>query len=171
MEAQEAKTDEGQAPESESTSESAQEAPAAPNKAPQTFDADYVKGLRSEAAKNRKEAVEAKAKLEEYEDAQKSELERAVAKAQKAEAKQAAAEAQLTRYEVATAKAVPPKMVPLLTASTREELEAQADLILEGVPSPEFDGGTRAPGEAPKSPEEAHNETLLSIFGHRPKQL
>src|SRR5690349_20203414 len=41
-----------------------------------TFDADYVKGLRAEAAKHRKEAAEARKRAEELETAQLSETEK-----------------------------------------------------------------------------------------------
>lgn len=137
----------------------------------QTFDLAYVKELRSEAAKHRKEAVEAKAKAEEYEDAQKSELERANSKLEKAEKARLDAEIKLLRYEVAAAKSIPPKMVPLLSGSTQAELEQQADLILEAAPSAGFDGGAREPALEPKTPEQAHNETLLGVLGVTPKQL
>lgn len=138
----------------------------------QTFDAAYVKELRAEAAKNRKEAADLKAQIQEHEDSQKSELEKAQAKAQKAEQATAEAAAKLLRYEVASEKEVPPKFVVLLTASTKEELEVQADLILENAKpaSPDFDGGARTSADEPKSPEEAHRDTILQVLGV-PKQL
>jgi len=162
-----------------STTQEAQEAAQTPGDAggtdpqgtePKTFDAEYVRQLRAEAAKHRKEAQEAKARAQEYEDAQKSELEKAQTKAQKLEAEKQAAEAKLLRFEVATEKNVPAKLVPLLTATTREELEAQAALILENAktePTPDFDGGAREPAPAPKSPDQAHNQLVTELFGIR----
>lgn len=47
-----------------------------PKGEPKTFDEDYVKSLRAEAAKHRKEAADAKAKAAELENAQLSETER-----------------------------------------------------------------------------------------------
>jgi hypothetical protein len=110
-------------------------------------------------------------KARELEDAQKSELEKAQGKLTKAEQAAADANAKLLRFEVAQEKEVPAKLVPLLTAKTKEDLEAQADLILENVKageeSPDFNGGAREPAPDPKTPEEAHNETFLQALGLR----
>lgn len=142
------------------------------DKKPETFDAEYVKSLRSEAAKYRTEAQEAKAKAQEYEDAQKSELEKAQGKLSKVEQAKAEAEAKLLRYEVAQEKEVPAKLVPLLTGSTKEELESQAALILENVKAgestPDFNGGAREPAPDPKKPEDAHNDSVLALMGIKP---
>lgn len=174
--AQEAAQDgEGQDPASQDKTETA-EAPEAPATASpatggaKTFPEEYVKELRSEAAKHRKAAVEAQARLQEREDAEKSELERATAKLERAEKAQAEAEARLVRYEVAAEKAIPPKLVPLLTGSTKEELEAQATLILEAGPTPSFDGGARTPEPDARTADQRHNDTLLEILGVRPTQ-
>jgi hypothetical protein len=132
-----------------------------------TFDADYVRQLRAEAAKHRKEAQEARSKVEQFENRDKSELEKAQTKAQKLEAEKAQAEARLLRYEVATEKNVPAKLVPLLTAATREELEAQAALILETAKpeqTPDFDGGAREPAPAAQSPEQAHDAFITALI-------
>jgi hypothetical protein len=133
------------------------------------FDAAYVAELRKEAAKYRTEAQEAKGKAEEYENAQKSELEKAQGKLSKVEQAKSEAEAKLLRYEVAQEKEVPAKLVPLLTGSTKEELESQANLILENVKAgeskPDFDGGAREPVAEPLSPEAQHNKDILGLFG------
>lgn len=100
----------------------------------ETFDADYVKKLRQEAAKYRTEAkanADAAKKLAEIEESKKSEADRA-ADALKAQTERAeTAEAALLRYEVATDKGVPPKAMRLLSGATREEIEASADDVLE----------------------------------------
>jgi len=134
---------------------------------PKVFDAAYVSRLRSEAAAHRREAQEAKTRVEEYENAQRSELEKAQAKTTKAEQRAAEFEAKLLRFEVATEKQVPPRLVPLLTGKTREELEAQAALLLENVKpaDPDFDGGPREPAGPPKTPEEEHNDFFLKLMG------
>lgn len=134
---------------------------------PKVFDADYVRKLRSEAAAHRKEAQEAKAKNDEYENAQRSELEKAQAKTTKAEQRAAEAEAKLLRFEIATEKQVPSKLVPLLTGKTREELEAQAALLLENAKpaDPDFDGGPRDPSPPAKTADMAHNELVMGLFG------
>lgn len=136
-----------------------------------TFDANYVKSLRAEAARYRKEAAAAKAKAEEYEDAQKTELEKAQARAEKESKVAADATAKLTRFEVATEKGITGNLMELLTGDSREELEAKADLILESVkpaeePTPSFDGGPRETAEEPKDPATAgHNEWLMGVIG------
>lgn len=138
-----------------------------PASEPKVFDAAYVSKLRSEAAANRREAQEARARVEEFENAQRSEVEKAQAKTSKAEQRAAEAEARLLRFEIATEKQVPSKLVPLLTGKTREELEAQAALILENAKpaDPDFDGGPRDPSPPAKSPDEEHNDFLIGLLG------
>lgn len=134
------------------------------------FDESYVKKLRAEAAKHRKEAAEAKAKAQEYEDAQKSELERAQDKLTQLETAKADAEARLLRYEVAAEKNVPGNLMDLLVGDSKEELEAKADLILENVkpaeaPQATFEGGPREPAPEPKTADQAHNELIVGLLG------
>jgi hypothetical protein len=135
-----------------------------------TFDAEYVSRLRAEAAKHRKEAQEARTKAEEYENRDKSEVEKAQGKATKAERERDEALAKLLRFEVATEKQVPAKLVPLLTATTREELEAQAALILDNAKpaDPDFDAGVREPAGPAKSPAQEHDELVTALFGVGP---
>ena len=125
---------------------------------------------RSAAKEAKKRADAAEAKVREYEEANASELEKLQSKATKAEQAKADAEAKLLRYEVAQAKEVPAKLVPLLTASSREELEAQADLILENAKpaEPSFDGGPRDPAPEPRTPEQQHNDLALGLLGLKP---
>jgi hypothetical protein len=156
-----------EAPEAEAKPESETDAPQ--EDAPKTFDADYVKQLRAENAKWRVEAQQAREKAEEYEEAQKSEIEKAQSKAEKEAAKAAEAQAKLTRYEVAQEKSVPAELIPLLSGSDRETLEAQADLIVkhasnEPTPPPEFDGGAREPAED-SDPAAAHDQSVLGLLG------
>ena len=134
------------------------------------FDESYVKSLRSEAAKWRKEAQEAKAKAQEYEDAQKSELEKAQDRLAQTEKAKAQAEATLLRYEVATERNIPGNLMDLLVGDSKEELEQKADLILENVkpaetPQATFDGGPREPAPEPKTADQAHNELIVGLLG------
>lgn len=142
------------------------------NGEPQTFDADYVKTLRAEAARHRKEAQEAKAKATEYEERDKSELEKLTGKLTKAEERAQAAENTLLRFQVAAEKQLPKELIPRLRGDTQEELEADAAELLELVKSrtetgktPDFDGGAREPAPEPKSPEEEHNDFALKLLG------
>lgn len=107
------------------------------------------------------------AKLEEIENANASELEKAQKKAAEAERIANESTAKLLRFEVANDLEVPAKLVPLLTATDREGLEAQANLILENAKTatPNFDGGAREPAEEELSPEEAHNKLFLKAVG------
>ncbi len=133
-----------------------------------SFDADYVKSLRSENAQHRKKAQELEGRLQEIEERDQSEVEKAKGKLTKAEQRAADAESKLIRYQVAQEKAVPAKLVPLLTAADKEGLEAQADLILENaipVQVPDFDAGVKDPAPDPKTPDQAHNELAAALFG------
>jgi hypothetical protein len=136
-----------------------------------TFDADYVKTLRNESASYRKKAQELEQRLSELEERDQSELQKAQGKAAKAEQAKADAEAKLIRYEVAAEKQVPADALDLLTGTTREELEAKADKLLELTknrepePDPDFDGGAREPAPDPKTPEESHNDSILKVLG------
>ena len=146
------------------------EAPEAEAQESKQFDEAYVKKLRAEAAKYRTEAQEAKAKAQEYEDAQKSELEKAQDKLAKTEEAKAEAEARLLRYEVATAKGVPSQLMPLLTGTSQEDLESQADLILENAkpaeaPQATFEGGPRETAPEPVEPGQAHNSLVVDLLG------
>ena len=138
---------------------------------PKTFDADYVKTLRSEAASNRKRAQDAEARIEELSEQDKSELEKLTGKLSKAESKAQEAEGRLLRFQVAAEKQVPADALDLLTGSTREELEARADKILNLVKSPnteqtpDFDGGARETAPEPKSASEAHNDLAMQLLG------
>ena len=162
MAEQDSTPQEGEKP--EATSEVSPE----PTSQGKTFDEPYVKQLRSENAAARKARQELEAKLAEYEERDKSEMEKLTGKITKAEQRAAEAEAELLRYVVAQEKEVPAKLVPLLTASSREDLEAQAALILENAqtpPPPEFDGGAREPAPQPKTPEQEHNEFITALLG------
>lgn len=137
----------------------------------QTFDKEYVSKLRGEAADWRIKAQQATEKLSEYEEANKSELEKAQGKATKAEQRAAEAEAQLIRFEVAADKQLPKELVPRLRGNTREELEADADELLNLVKNrtetetkPDFDGGAREP--APETdPAKGFNDSALAALG------
>lgn len=169
-------TADGQTPDASSTDQGQAPAPPAPDApAPgtgKTFDEAYVKQLRAEAAANRKAAQEAAAKIEEFENRDKSEVEKLSSKLAKAEARATAAEASFLRFQVAAEKQIPADAVDLLTGSTREELEANADKLLaltkSGAPAPNFDGGAREPAPEPDKPEDAHSKLLTTLFGQPP---
>jgi hypothetical protein len=160
--ANEAAVPEGQEPTTPAADEAVTTTPES-----KTFDEAYVKQLRGEAASARTARKDLEAKIAEYEERDKSETEKLTGKISKAEQRAADAESKLLRYEVAQEKNVPAKLVPLLTGKTREDLEAQAALILENAKpaDPDFDGGIREPAGPAKTPEQEHNETFLAALG------
>jgi hypothetical protein len=161
---------EGQKP--DAPKDEANTAPSENGESPKTFDKQYVSELRSEAANWRTKAQQAAEKLEEYEEANKSELEKAQTKATKAEQKAAEAEGRLLRFQVAAEKQLPKELISRLRGNTQEELAADADELLSLVKSrtdtektPDFDGGAREPAPEPKSADEQHNESVLRLLG------
>lgn len=126
-----------------------------------------LEAFKARAKEAEKQAKELAAQLEARDEAEKSELEKAQGKAAKLEKAAADAAAKLLRFEVANEKGVSGELLPLLTASDRDGLEAQADLILKNAKpaQPDFDGGPREPTADPKSPSEAHAELLLKLAG------
>jgi hypothetical protein len=152
---------------------------AEPDKTFTQADVDRVVADRLERERKKYEGfddLKAKAaELDQIKEANASEIEKAQNKATKAEERATNAEAKLLRFEVAAEKNVPPKLVPLLTATSKEELEGQADLILENAkpgdtPPPDFDGGTREPAPETRKPEDSHDDLALSILGIKPNQ-
>lgn len=159
---------------------SEEQAPAAPetNPEPPKSDSTFTQQQVNDLIAREKGKIQAKyegfddlkakaAKLDEIEQANASELEKAHGKTERETARADQAEAKLLRYEVAQEKEVPAKLVPLLTATDKESLEAQADLILENAKpaEPSFDGGARDPAPDPKTPDQQHNEQLLGMLG------
>lgn len=76
-------------------------------------------------------AAELEARLKEFEDRDKSESARAIERAEAAEKAAAAAEARALRLEVASEKGLTPAQAKRLVGESREELEADADELLE----------------------------------------
>ena len=84
------------------------------------------KAKSREWEKRAKANAQAAKKLEEIEDAKKSEIERATSKQQRAEKERDEAVAKLLRYEVATSAGLPLSVAHRLQGSTKDELEADA---------------------------------------------
>ena len=74
-----------------------------------------------------KAAREAQERVQQFEDANKSELEKLTGKLTKTEQRAVEAEQALLRFQVAVEKQIPADAVDLLTGNTREELEAKAE--------------------------------------------
>lgn len=90
----------------------------------------------------------AQARIAEFEDAGKSEAEKATAALQKAQNEAASALLTAARYEVAAEKGVPLAMAGRLQGSTRAELLADADELLKLIPA--GNGATPPAGGLPR---------------------
>lgn len=98
-----------------------------------TFDADYVKKLRDEAAKYRTEAkanAEAAKKLAEIEEANSTEAEKQAKRLAEAEARAQALEVKATRAEVASETGVPADILAGPEDSTAEAIKAYANRVI-----------------------------------------
>lgn len=102
-----------------------------------TFDADYVAKLRQEAAKYRNEAkanAEAAKRLADYEDAQKSEAQKAAERIANLEQQAAAAQRDALRFKVASKHGISDEDADLfLTGSDEETLTRQAERLAAHV--------------------------------------
>lgn len=120
------------------------------------------------------------AKLDELEDAQRSDLERLETRATEAEGKLTPLQQENARLKVAVQKGLVGDrafLVDRLKGETEEELSADADELLKQFPAtdttppppPDFAGGPRTPAAEAKTPEAAHNELIAGLTGHLPQ--
>lgn len=125
------------------------------------FDEERAKAkiakANQEAASLRKRAKEAEdkvatleARLDELEGKDKSEVEKLTAKLAEYERKAQEAEQRALRAEVAASKGLTPAQAKRLVGSTLEELEADADELLESFKPQEGAGGTPPPEGKPR---------------------
>lgn len=106
---------------------------------------DKWKALARENEKRAKANAEAAKKLQEIEDSKKSELEKLSEAQQVAERRAAEAEQRAMRLEVAAEKGLTPAQAKRLVGATREELEADADELLETFKPAEEESETDIP--------------------------
>ena len=146
----------GETPEATPAGETPEAIPAGETPEPK----DDLAGLRDALAKERearrrfeaeaKKNAGAAQKLAEAEDADKSEIQRAVDRSAAAEARAKLAESRLLRYEVAAAKGISHAMAARLQGETREELEADAEELLKELPAPTAPKPSETPGGRPR---------------------
>lgn len=103
---------------------------------------------RKARAAAEKRAKEFEARIKEFEDKDKTEAQKAAAAKAEADKRAETAEAKALRLEVAFEKGLTPKQAKRLTGSTREELEADADELLEDFGKP--DDTKRPPSTRPR---------------------
>lgn len=122
-------------------------------------EADLPEGVRQVLAKERASARSAtkamralESRVREYEDAQKTEAQKTADRLAEAERRAAEAEQRLMRFDVAAEKGLDAKFADLLSGASREDMEANADRLLElakaAAPAAtargaDFDGGAR----------------------------
>src|SRR5215831_12333143 len=139
-------TPEGQEPEAVEGQEPATGAEPSPSE-PQEgsggkhYSEAYVRQLRREAAASRTQLAEQEARLKEYEDRDKTELEKATAQVAESERRASEAELRLLRYEVAAQHGLGVEAAAFLTGSTKEEMELRAEELAKliadkGRPAP-----------------------------------
>ena len=117
-----------------------------PEPEPQDYGTDWKAEARK-WEKRSKDNSDAAARLTEIEDASKSAEQRLQDQLAEATAKATGAESQLVRMQVAADKGLTPAQAKRLTGETRDELEADADELLELLTPPEQDP---PPGGRPK---------------------
>jgi hypothetical protein len=130
--------------------------------------------LQAELAKVRKEAAGYRTKLreaeplvkkaQEAEEANKTEVQRALERAEAAEKINADLQVGYTRMEIAAARNIPPDLIDFLGSGSREEMEERAERLLTRIPSTSTPPppsnrpveGLR-PGASPEPPTQADN--------------
>lgn len=151
---------------------------------PKSFDADYVKKLRAEAAEQRTALKQLKAQLAALEGANneretaalaeqgkfKDLFEKEKAEREKLAAALEATQAQALRTKVGLAAGLPAALIERLQGNTEEELNADAEALkaILPPPSPPAPGGrqtttTAVPGGNPGAPTDA--ELRRELFG------
>jgi hypothetical protein len=92
---------------------------------------ERAKAATAEAKRN----ADASKRLQEIEDAAKTEAERLAERVNTAEQRAQQAELTLARHRIAAAKGLPPEAVDLLTGADEAEIEANADRLLSLIPA------------------------------------
>lgn len=131
----------------------------------QGFSADYVKKLRDEAAKYRKEAkanAEAKAKLDELEQANQTELEKAQKRISEAESERDAAKASELRYRIAAAHGVSDADTELFLTGTDEDTLTKQAKRLSDREAEKKSNGNHVPREG-HTPRPAGDDERLAF--------
>lgn len=122
-------------------------APETPDATPDLGDAGK-KALAAERSARKaaeKAAADALAKVQAFEDANKTEQEKAAARAEAAEKRAAEAEAKALRLEIASELNVPESLRKFLTASDDAGLRAQADELTKALSAATAEAGPRPP--------------------------
>ena len=111
--------------------------------------------------------------LEEIEEAKRSDLERLTNERDSLKESLTPLQTENLRLRVALEKKLPGDLIDRLKGGTEEEMQADADKLLEliggEVAEPSLDGGARSQAQVQKKPEDAHNDFLSAVLA-RPDQ-
>lgn len=105
-----------------------------------------------QAKASQKQLAELSARLQEFEDRDKTEAQKLAEAKAAAEREAATARTELMRYRIAAQKKLPAELAERLHGATEEEMAADADKLLEVFgqrQTPSYDGGVRKPAPAP----------------------
>jgi hypothetical protein len=141
-----------------SGTDAGQETPTTPDRLPEDHPAVLA------LAKANKEAADLRTKVKKFEDASKSDLERATGEAADHKQRADAAELRALQLEIGGEKGLTPAQARRLQGKTREEIEKDADELLES-----FGKGTgekppaRKPGERLRGSSEPEEEPEMDV--------
>jgi regulator of protease activity HflC (stomatin/prohibitin superfamily) len=120
--------------------------------------ADVPPEVKKALREANKEAETLRRKLKEFEDAQKTEAEKLAERATQAEAELQALRVESIRSRVALTKGVPADLLEFLTATSEDDLSAQADRLLARLPP-------AAPGRPAGDVDQGVRTTPLALNG------
>jgi len=126
--------------------------------------APNVKAMETALRKANKEAENARIKLKEYEDRDKSESERAAERIAAAEQRAIEAERSSLRLRIAANKNLPPKLADRLHGDTEDEMSADADELLAELGN--RNGGTKVPA-GPRNDQPTTETDMSSLIRER----
>jgi hypothetical protein len=92
--------------------------------------ADDIRKMQAALRKANREAEATRTKLKQYEDRDKTEMEKVAERATEAERRAQQAETALQRIRVATTKGLPPELADRLQGADEREMAADADRLL-----------------------------------------
>lgn len=137
---------------------------------PATFDAEYVKNLRSQAAKYRTEAkanADAAERLAALEESQKTETQRLLEERDALKAERDSMQGEAMRARVALTKGLSAELADRLRGSTEDELSEDAERLLALIKPPgpprfgDVDQGVRRTTPTPDGDERAAARALF----------
>ena len=156
---------------SEQAVESGTDQPQAGEQEPATFDAEYVKNLRAQAAKYRTEAkanADAAGRLATLEESQKTETQRLVEERDALKAERDTVRGEVMRGRVALGKGLSAELADRLRGVTEDELSEDADRLLALIkPSgpPRFGDVDQGVRKTTPNANQDERDTARALFG------